>query len=107
MNRDRKAGVIRDRVTVTKSRDDAVAEGARSAPNIATIQTRPRLLDATPRGTISLVGETGRSLVIDAIAVTRDATRGLVMSLLKISPVLASFVCCVLVPTFSSSFPPM
>jgi capsular polysaccharide transport system permease protein len=92
MTKDPRIRPKEDRITFARRREELTLVATESAPNVVSAPTRPTALwTATDR---SLVGEPASSV--------RTILRGLALPRLKISPRLASFVGCVLVPAFAA-----
>jgi capsular polysaccharide transport system permease protein len=95
MNKDPRIEPKEDRIAFARKRDKvALVEGPVTEPshNVVAAPIRPRTLAPTTEG----------SLVAEAPSPVRVPTRGFVVPKLKVSPLLASFVGCVLVPAFAA-----
>jgi capsular polysaccharide transport system permease protein len=95
MNKDPRFWPEEERVAFATKRDKLTLVEARateSAPNVVAAPTRPSALSPA----------TDRSLLVEVESPARGILRGLAVPRLKISPHLASFIGCVLMPAFAA-----
>jgi capsular polysaccharide transport system permease protein len=103
MTKDTRTGRPQDRTAVAKNRDKVVLvdEGiAEPATNVIAAPIRPRRVEAMPPGTTALSAATDRDLIDEAETIAATLPRRVALPRIRISPLLASFVGCVLVPAF-------